>query len=173
MTKGWNVSNENLKEIFEFIEKMNPQNEIEKRNKYILELAFVHNLSASAIARLNDSMVVGHGNRSKGEPLTNVQITRIINSYDLIREKKHDYAARNHYHERKNLTNSRQKGEIKKPKICGCCGSKEQLELHHIVPLELGGNNEFYNLLYLCRGCHQKIHGNILDKMYVVKDDDA
>lgn len=165
MSKGWNVSNENLKEIYDFIDSFKPQNEIDERNKYILHLAFVENKSALSIANMQDRKIVSYGNRSKGKPLTNVQVSRIINSYNLIREKKHDYSARNSYNRRRILRNKVQKGEINKPKICGCCGDTEKLELHHIVPIEIGGSDEYYNLIYLCHECHVKIHRNILDAL--------
>lgn len=167
MGKGWNVSNKNLKEIYEFIESMNPQNEVEERNKYILHLAFVGNMSALSISKMNDKKIVSLGNRSRGEQLTNTQISRIIKSYNLIHEKKCDYTKRNEYHRRRILRNKERKGEIKKPKQCGCCGTTEKLELHHIIPIELGGNDDYYNLVYLCHECHQRIHRNILDTLKI------
>ena len=48
--------------------------------------------------------------------------------------------------------------KVDKPRICGCCSSKENLELHHIIPIHLGGNDEYYNLIYLCHDCHMKMH---------------
>lgn len=38
---------------------------------------------------------------------------------------------------------------------CAACGATETLELHHIVPVLAGGLNEPWNLLTLCRECHQ------------------
>ena len=165
MTKGWNISNDNLNYIFKFIDEMQPKNEKEERDKYILECAFVRNMSALSIAKMNDPIIIGYGNRAKGQQLTHTQISRIINSYNLIYEKKFDYTMRNHYHRRKALKNKVQKGEIKKPKICGCCGSTKNLELHHIVPMEISGTDEYYNLLYLCHDCHQKMHRNIIEHL--------
>ena len=170
MEKGWNISKRNLKEIFDFIDSMNPQDEIEERNKYILHLAFVENKSALTISKMNDAKIVGYGNRDRGKPLTNNSISRIIKSYNLVNEKEHDFSQRNNYHRRKTLTIKRQRGEIKKPLICGCCGNKQELELHHIVPLELGGTDDFYNLIYLCKDCHKRMHKNILDSLSVAGD---
>lgn len=39
-------------------------------------------------------------------------------------------------------------------KACAFCGSTEQLELHHMIPLFLGGTNDTANLVWLCAPCH-------------------
>ena len=41
---------------------------------------------------------------------------------------------------------------------CANCGSKENLEIHHIVPLSLGGTNNITNLVPLCYSCHKAAH---------------
>jgi hypothetical protein len=35
---------------------------------------------------------------------------------------------------------------------------RNKIHLHHIVPKELGGNNQRNNLIYLCPNCHSKIY---------------
>ena len=45
------------------------------------------------------------------------------------------------------------------PKYCANCGSDEGLELHHIVPVALGGHTVLSNLVVLCTKCHFKTHG--------------
>lgn len=37
---------------------------------------------------------------------------------------------------------------------CCECGSKEKLEIDHIKPIKLGGNNDFDNLQILCKTCN-------------------
>lgn len=39
---------------------------------------------------------------------------------------------------------------------------KEAMELHHIVPLSLGGNDIDSNKVWLCVECHNKIHNRNL-----------
>lgn len=34
----------------------------------------------------------------------------------------------------------------------------ELLEIHHLLPISKGGNNEFYNLTVLCPTCHKALH---------------
>ncbi|WP_083866574.1 HNH endonuclease [Natronococcus occultus] len=39
------------------------------------------------------------------------------------------------------------------------CSSEQRLEVHHIVPLSVGGSNELSNLVTLCKECHTKSEG--------------
>lgn len=43
---------------------------------------------------------------------------------------------------------------------CQMCGSEDELEIHHIIPVSKGGNKEDHNLCTLCHECHIDIaHG--------------
>jgi len=44
--------------------------------------------------------------------------------------------------------------------VCGNCGKDcgTEIEYHHVVPLERGGNDVIRNLLPLCYECHNKVH---------------
>lgn len=42
---------------------------------------------------------------------------------------------------------------------CFNCGSDLYVELHHVVPLFLGGTNRDTNIVPLCYQCHKKAHG--------------
>ena len=46
-----------------------------------------------------------------------------------------------------------------KEMICINCDSVNDLHLHHIVPLAIGGTNKLSNVVVLCNECHGKIHG--------------
>ena len=48
--------------------------------------------------------------------------------------------------------------EIKGPKKCARCGSIENLEREHIVPLHVGGADESNNLQWMCAKCHDFKH---------------
>lgn len=163
MKRGWNISNENFKEIFEFIDNFKPRNDIEKRNKKILQYAFIQNKTALEISKLNDKDIICYSNKAKGKQLTNESISRIIRSYNLVHTKRIDYSKRKNYERRKELIKKIQNKEIVKPLMCACCGNKSNLELHHVIPISLGGNDEYYNLIYLCFNCHKKMHKYILD----------
>lgn len=36
------------------------------------------------------------------------------------------------------------------------CVSYAPLEIHHIIPTYVGGNDDFNNVIVLCRDCHRK-----------------
>ncbi|MFB6187653.1 MAG: HNH endonuclease [Halobacteriaceae archaeon] len=43
--------------------------------------------------------------------------------------------------------------------VCVCCGSEENLVIHHVIPHNQGGENELKNLAALCEECHYYAHG--------------
>ena len=51
-------------------------------------------------------------------------------------------------------------GNIQLEEYCHICGSTENLQLHHIIPLSNGGLNIPTNILTLCGECHGKVHNN-------------
>lgn len=40
--------------------------------------------------------------------------------------------------------------------MCVYCGGDDYLTIDHIIPLKLGGNDEFENLTVACRSCNSK-----------------
>jgi hypothetical protein len=46
---------------------------------------------------------------------------------------------------------------------CSNCGCTENLHVHHIVPLTVGGTNEMGNLYTLCRKCHERLHVHVCE----------
>ena len=43
---------------------------------------------------------------------------------------------------------------------CCNCGSKEDLQYHHIIPVAIGGKDINSNMCCLCHKCHYKLHHN-------------
>lgn len=39
---------------------------------------------------------------------------------------------------------------------CNCCGSKERLQIDHILAIGIGGTDELSNVQVLCEKCHKK-----------------
>jgi hypothetical protein len=48
-----------------------------------------------------------------------------------------------------------------KGRKCAVCGKKEDLEIHHVLPIIKGGTNDFNNLLVVCQEHHTQLHGKI------------
>jgi len=42
---------------------------------------------------------------------------------------------------------------------CRLCGAKENLHVHHIIPVSKGGGDNLGNLVTVCRECHSKVEG--------------
>lgn len=65
------------------------------------------------------------------------------------------------------MTNVRSHSEIYTTRLlldnheCQDCGSKEQLELHHILPRSQGGKNEIENLKTVCKKCHNENYNDV------------
>lgn len=156
MSRGRNISAESLFKIHEYINTMSVSSDTERRNKAILEYAFIKNMSALSISQINDPLIVSFGNRNAGKPLSCAQISRIIKSYGFDVEKRSEYSPKS-YQQRKELTAKKNRGEVKHPKICAICGSKDCLQLHHMIPIWAGGTNSDYNLVYLCDDCHKEV----------------
>ena len=155
--RGWNVSNKNLAEIIDFINSFEADTKEKKRDLAILRYAFIDGMSAMQIAELNDDIIVCFGNRAKGKPLSSTSISRIIKSYDLIHEKRQTKKANAKRLEYANIRRKIDYSELK----CAKCGSKENIEIHHMIPLAMGGTNDEINLIPLCHSCHKKIHAYI------------
>ncbi len=67
---------------------------------------------------------------------------------------------------RKNLS-EKDKKEI--GVLCCNCGSKEELEYHHVVPISLGGKDVNSNIVCLCYPCHQKHIMGRVNMGYIVQ----
>ena len=39
---------------------------------------------------------------------------------------------------------------------CQKCGKRKETEIHHILPLRLGGSSQVENLMVLCKKCHKE-----------------
>lgn len=48
--------------------------------------------------------------------------------------------------------------------VCVNCGTTENIEYHHIVPLKNGGTNRLTNIVPLCECCHYKAHDKTMMK---------
>lgn len=83
--------------------------------------------------------------------LDDVQFTDVlIEAFNVAFSKYRCWAVRNEGQKlRKHIPTSK----------CENCGASDtDLEVHHIVPVALGGSNAEDNIQYLCRNCHILAH---------------
>lgn len=166
---GWRIPNKDLQRIFSFIENWNPETDVEKRDKKILEYAFIENMNAQQISRLNDPDLVGMGNRSRGKPLSPSSILSICYKYaPEAKNRAHD--TRPDKRQRDELFRTRKKSPLPRQKFCATCGEDRNIELHHIIPISAGGSNNYFNLIYLCHDCHVKLHHAIYTRVQFLKE---
>lgn len=163
---GWNLPPEITARIATRIESFDPQTEAERRNKRILELAFIKDMNPQQIARLHDPLIVGMGNRSRGKPLDTKSIWTICMEFaPEVRAYRKELRATKAQQQRTAIYKRRQRGEIHRPTVCATCGSRSAIEQHHIIPLAAGGTEDYFNLISLCHDCHMKLHHTIYDRL--------
>jgi hypothetical protein len=46
------------------------------------------------------------------------------------------------------------------PRVCIVCGSTDNIEYHHILPISSGGKTTLENVVPMCRKCHKKKHAD-------------
>ena len=62
-----------------------------------------------------------------------------------------------------NITNARRKYVYKRDHYaCVLCDDNRRLQIHHVRPRSVGGNNSSRNLVTLCPSCHALAHGTQL-----------
>lgn len=136
-----NIPWERRAEIAEQIEAMPPS-----RNREILRLAFIENMSTADIARYAESS--GKLLSRRGLPISKRRVLQII------AEEIPDYNA---YQKKKpkNPRSDHGKWQWNHEKTqCAICGRTERLEWHHMIPAFLGGTAEQHNMICLCKQCH-------------------
>lgn len=132
-----------------------PKNREEKRAKKILTYFLCDNLSAQAICRKQDPEIISYSNRAKGKPLSITAILRIIYTYFPQFEGRNKKSTKGN--KRVELMRKRENEESGHIKQCAFCGSKKDLEEHHMIPIFLCGTNDDNNLIYLCKKCHKDV----------------
>lgn len=78
-------------------------------------------------------------------------------SRDCATEQRATYNSQSFYHAIRNRLSNHSWSKERYDNIatkCASCGTTEDLELHHIVPVMAGGLNENWNYLTLCESCH-------------------
>lgn len=141
-----------LLEIREMIMSFKPHNEKEQRDRAILYALIFEGKTTREIFE-EEKVFSNRFENHKRVPLSQRQIQNIIAKYIP------DYRT---CRKSKKPTTSKARKEqkaikqeyLKEGKTCAVCGSTENLELHHMIPLDMGGTNDAANLIILCKYCH-------------------
>lgn len=154
---SWNIPQEMMAHCIEYTINFKPLDDTQKRAKKILEYMFLNGWTATYIHDLKDPCLVCYSNRNKGNPLSVTSILRIVHQHiPELKDRKRIYVPSSE-EKRKELAKRKREGSIVKDKRCAFCGSVESLELHHMIPLCMGGDNSDFNLVYLCKKCHKQV----------------
>lgn len=77
-------------------------------------------------------------------------------------ESKLSIVTMNFIKKRKFISINLKKILFEKP-YCNICGSADNLQIHHLLPISMFGDNNIKNLVLVCRNCHlTKFHNKIL-----------
>ena len=60
-------------------------------------------------------------------------------------------------------TLAQKKGKIRDRYTCQICGSKDNVEGHHIIDYQFLGAATIENIISLCHTCHKLVHGGKLN----------
>lgn len=144
-------------EFRERLEQLVKENMLSERNERILRELIYNNRSTAELAylgRTDESFDWLKSNQNK--PLSLRRIQQILTDYF-----PEFHIQTTHKKNKANQSLRNEQNRIKKIMItddscCSRCGSKENLELHHMFPVLLGGDNDDLNLVILCHDCHLK-----------------
>jgi len=142
----------------ERLNKLIELNLISERDRKLLTEIIINNKSTEQLAYLAKTdeeynWLVSNQNK----PMSSRRILQILTQYF-----PEFHIQKSHKQNRKNQKIRTEQTRLRKVMItpdscCGKCGSKDNLEIHHMLPVILGGDNIDDNLLILCRDCHQKV----------------
>lgn len=155
------IANFSVDEWIDFrerLEQLVSENKLSDRDEKILrELIYNRRTTAELayLGRTNDAFDWVRSNQNK--PMSLRRIQQILTDYF-----PEFHIKTSHKKNKKNQSIRTEQNNIKKIMItedsrCARCGCKENLELHHMFPVSLGGDNDDLNLLILCKNCHHKI----------------
>ena len=121
----------------------------ESNEKTILTLAFINSLSTTDICYFCiDNGILSRMNK----PYSRRRIQQVIkeNVPEYNQYQKHTEKNRKRIQHAK-IRNAKERT------FCGMCGCNKNLELHHMIPLFKGGDDDEANLIWLCSECHDAV----------------
>lgn len=145
-------------EFRERLERLNNAGELTERNYKILYELIVKQRSTAELAYLaktDEDFKWAYSNQ--GKPLCVRRIQTILTDYfpEFHIQTTHK-KNRKHQKFRTEQTRLRQI-MIDENSRCAKCGSTHNLQMHHMIPVSCGGDNNAANLIILCENCHYEV----------------
>lgn len=149
-----------------YIDALPETTQEQRRSKTILRMFVDDNMSASAISRAKHPDIIALGNRACGKPLSTTSVLEVI--YQHFPEWRGRQSHKRN--PRVDLIIRRQRTASPHVRRCAFCGSEDNLEEHHMIPLFMGGTNDDRNLVFLCHDCHAQVSAY---QQYIRRSDDV
>lgn len=151
------IPEKRLKEIKRMIQKIKPKTEQEKKELAILQAVFVEGVNPAELARQERF----YSNR--GKPMSIRRIQQIITQYvpDYYECRRKPVKNAEYARIRAEQAEIRKQLYLQNGGKCAVCGA-DNAELHHMIPLAFGGDNDPTNMIFLCKPCHDRVsaYGN-------------
>lgn len=129
----------------------------ERNEKILIEIIFNQKTTAQLNYLAKTDPDYSWLQSNQGKPMSVRRIQQILTEYF-----PEFHIQTTHKTNRKNQKIRTEQTRLRKVMItpnscCGKCGCKDNLEIHHMLPVVLGGDNNDDNLLILCSDCHHKV----------------
>lgn len=140
-----------LFEIYSMIEDMCPTTKQEEKELAILQAVFIEGVNANELHRQKRFY------SNQGKPMSIRRIQQIITQYvpDYYECRKKQQKSQEYKKIRAEQAEVKKKLYLQNGGKCAVCG-EDDAELHHMIPLKFGGDNDPANLILLCRSCHDR-----------------
>lgn len=140
-------------EIYEMIKNFEPRNDMEQRDKALLHMMFIEGKTTREIC---EEGTIKSKRWIKGgrKPMSQRQIENILFKYVPDYGRKNRKAKKTTTPKVRSEQTAIKQKYLREGRACAVCGSTENLEIHHMIPIDMGGTNDAANLIVLCRYCH-------------------
>lgn len=168
------VANFSVDEWIEFRERLNKLielNMISERDQKILTEIIVNTKTTAQLgylAKTDPDYNWLQSNQNK--PMSTRRIQQILTDY-FPEFHIHTTHKKNHKNQKlRNEQNQMRKVLITPESHCCMCGSQEKLEIHHMFPVVMEGNNDARNCIILCHNCHNQVTLFYREQLKELKD---
>lgn len=142
-------------EIREKIHNFKPNTPKEYRDKEILEMYFIDGYTARDIEALKSVKAFSGSGKEQARTINSRTVNYIVDLYfpGIMKKRRKPETFKS-----KRIKHAYEKTTIIKrdfnPQMCCRCGRFDDIDMHHMIPQDLGGLSVSINLMPLCESCH-------------------